>query len=279
MTWSTLLVPSFVRRVCSAANIFFALLLLPCHGQAAPAVASFTASGTTICQDSCLTFASTSTGTIDSIRWKAVMFGMTFLLNNTTSCQFCSTPSIPAGMTCEIRLVVYGGGVADSSSVNITVNKTPHPIVTKSGYMLSIGGSYLSYQWYNGITSIPGATTATYTYASAGNYSVLVDSGGCGGYSDTLTIHTLNLSDEQTPEHLYWTSQTSNDGLQIYSRQPLIEEMRIEITDQAGRKMIVENWMSGTSAHLVDTRVFARGIYYIVISSRDTRKVLQWSKI
>lgn len=162
--------------------VILSLFLLCFSGRpsahAAPVVASFSVTATTVCQDSCLTLTSTSTGTIDSIRWKMIIAGSPILLANITPSKTCFTSSIPAG-TYLIRLVVYGGGVADSFATSITVNQAPHPVITRSGHTLSVSGSYLSYQWYDDILPISGATTSSYTFTSGGDYSVLVDSGGC----------------------------------------------------------------------------------------------------
>lgn len=257
--------------------VIFLFCCAPKMANAAPPVASFTVTASSVCQDSCLTLTSTSTGSIDSIRWKLVVYGVPVMMSNLTSYLLCTTSSFPAG-SYLIRLVVYGGGVADSSSQPITVKQTPNPVITKSGDTLSVSGSYLSYQWYNGATSIPGATSASYTVTSSGSYSVVVDSGGCPGSSNTITAHALGVNNGLDVENAYWTSQAGNEGLQLNSRQPVSEPLRIDITDQAGRKMISDPWLPGSATQSINTASFPRGIYYILLSNSSTRKVLRWLK-
>ncbi len=68
--------------------------------------------------------------------------------------------------------------------VNPTITAIPLPTTVASGGKLSLsvqasGQGTLTYQWYNGATAITGATSATYTVASAqtadaGNYTVVI---------------------------------------------------------------------------------------------------------
>jgi len=258
-------------------SLFLLCILCPQTSQAVPVVASFSVTATTVCQDSCLTLTSTSTGTIDSIRWKMIIAGSPILLANVTPSKTCFTSSIPAG-TYVIRLVVYGGGVADSSSSSITLNQTPHPVITRSGHTLSVSGSYSSYQWYDDILPISGATTSSYTFATGGDYSVLVDSGGCAAASNIITTNTLNVNTTQDADNSYWIPQAANDLLVINSRQPISEQMRIDIRDQAGRKVISNTWAPGNSTQQINTASFPRGTYFILLSNSNTRKTLRWTK-
>lgn len=244
---------------------------------AAPLVASFTYSDTAVCQDSCLTFTSTSTGAIDSIRWKMVVMGFPVMLSNVTPSKMCFTSSVPAG-SYTIRLVVYGGGVADSADQLITIKKKPHPVLHRSGSVLSVTGSYLSYQWYDGSTSIPGATASSYNFSGAGYFSVLVDSGGCPASSDTFASATLAISNEQHAENNYWISQSGGDGLMLNASQPLYEQMHINITDQVGRAMASDLWQQGSAAHAINTGSFPRGMYFLIVSNCEIRQVFRWTK-
>ena len=105
-----------------------------------PPVASFTAPSVTSCQDSCITFTSTSTGTIDSVRWTVTPAGATITspTSNTTSICF------PNAGTTTVHLYVYNSAGEDSTTKDIAVTPTPHPTITKTGHLLSVPSVYTS---------------------------------------------------------------------------------------------------------------------------------------
>ncbi len=78
--------------------------------------ASFSSTASSTCQDSCITFTSTSTGTIDSVRWEAA--GATVVSPTAHNTSIC----FPSAGTIAVHLYVYGPGGVDSSVNNITVN-------------------------------------------------------------------------------------------------------------------------------------------------------------
>jgi len=92
-------------------------------------------------------------------------------------------------------------GCSGTSTATVSINPAPSPIITPSGPLNFCAGSSVmlntpfvatySYQWYNNVVSVPGATNASYTAAISGNYTVLVaNSFGC---SATSTIATVSV--------------------------------------------------------------------------------------
>ncbi len=75
---------------------------------------------------------------------------------------------------------------------------SPATTITASGPVSFCAGSSVTlsapvtagatYQWQNGTTNIPGATNSSYTTNTAGNYRVIVSSGGCQGISAATTV-------------------------------------------------------------------------------------------
>jgi hypothetical protein len=77
------------------------------------------------------------------------------------------------------------GACSDTSlsSLTITVNPLPIPLVTADGAILTTD-SFASYQWYRNNSAISGATNRSYTASRDGNYKVSVtDANGCTGMS------------------------------------------------------------------------------------------------
>ena len=133
-------------------------------------------------------FTSTSTGTVSSVSWSATSGA---IIENPTSDT--TTICFPAAGTYSVTLTATNSGGSTSSTSAITVNPTPYPVITNSGGVLSVTGAYTSYQWYDGLTAITGATTNSYTVTSLGTYGVLVDSMGCIGF-DTLTAGPTKIA-------------------------------------------------------------------------------------
>ncbi len=234
-------------------------------------VASFTAPETTTCQDSCITFTSTSTGTITSINWTAP--GATVGSPSTTPTSIC----FPAAGTYTVTLYAYNGTAVDSFSKPITVNPTPHPTITQSGNVLSVLPAYTSYQWYNGLSPIVGANTNTYTITATSTYGIVVDSAGCPGF-DSLTATTLHVANINNSYSHYWIAQPNNSSVSINSSKPLNDALAITIYDATGRKILDETWDPGSYTKEINSLTITNGLYIIKLSNAYTSTVFKWFK-
>lgn len=236
-------------------------------------VPSFTMNHTAVCQDSCITFTSTSTGTIDSIRWKVVGVPYTSTVNPLVQ---CFTSPVPPG-TYFMRLYAFGGGGVDSVTQPFTVNPSPHPTITKTGHVLSVPAVYTAYQWYNAATAITGATNATYTYTSGGTtYSVVVDSAGCKGTSQI--INTVGLQSVTTNNNTYWISAQGNNVPVLYSTEPLEAALTVSLFDATGRKITSDTWAQGANNLPLAVNTLPEGLYIIKLSNYNTSMVIKWIK-
>ncbi len=233
--------------------------------------ASFTSSAITICQDSCITFISTSTGTIDSIRWIAP--GATVATSTTSPFTTC----FPASGTSSVALLVYGGLSFDTAMVTITVNPAPHPVITATGHTLTVGGTYTNYQWTKNDTAIAGATNNTYTYTGTGSFQVIVDSGGCKGKSNII-VHTLGVTEISSIATRYAVSQSGNDAFTLYASQLLTDNLDVKVYDATGRLLLQDNWTVGTDKQQINAPGLTSGIYIIRLGNSDNTAVLKWLK-
>jgi hypothetical protein len=233
---------------------------------------TFTKSSATVCQDSCITFTNTTTGTIDSFRWKVVGAPLT---SNTSPLLLCFPSAIVPAATYTMRLYVYLGGAVDSFSSTFTINPAPHPVIVRAGSTFSVTATYSSYQWYNGTTTIAGATNRNYVTTVKGAYSVVVDSGGCKGIA---TYSTLAASMVNGAAQNFWVSQTSNNSINLFAASSLDEPLTVTIYDATGRKMYSDTWSAGSTAKQVNTDMFAPGMYLIRLNNNNTSTVLRWLK-
>ena len=234
-------------------------------------VASFTTTATTTCQDSCLTFTSTSTGTIDSVRWTST--GGTIATPTGTSTSIC----FPTAGTYSVILTAYNSSGSNSSSSSITVNPTPHPVITQTGSLLSVPTVYTSYQWYSGVTLITGATNNTYTYTTDGTYGIVVDSAGCPGIAaiETTPTHVANINNVVGN---YWLAQPNSTSLELNTSKPINDALSVTIFDATGRKILDETWSAGSYTKQINGLSVASGLYIIKLSNSYTSSILKWLK-
>jgi len=104
-----------------------------------------------------------------------------------------ATISVSTSGSYSVTVTTANGCPGTSSATVITVTTPPTPVLNNTGTTLlcvgdtltlaSTGPAYATYTWSTG------ATTQTLNVTSAGQYSLFViDSNGCGGFSDTVTV-------------------------------------------------------------------------------------------
>lgn len=235
--------------------------------------ASFTSSTTTVCEDSCITFTSTSSGgTIDSIRWSIP--GVTLATPTTSPMTAC----FPNSGTYTVHLYVHSGTATDSTTTTVTINPAPHPVITSTGTTLTVSGvGSGTYQWYKNDTAIAGATNSTYSYTGYGSFYVIADSGGCKGESNTI-VHNVGVANVSANGVSYTISQTASDRFTLYASQVLTEDMNVQVFDATGRVLIVDKWPAGVSYRQFAAGSLVPGIYIVRISNADNSAVLKWLK-
>lgn len=242
-------------------------MALSSSGASSGPSASFTTSATTICQDSCITFTNTSTGTIDSFRWVAMGVLVPTTASTVPVC-FTFTGTFP------VTLRVYGGGTVDSQTTMITVNPAPHPVITASGTTLTVTGTYTSYQWYKNDTAIAGATNNSYTYSGFGSFYVIVDSGGCQGMSNTI-IHTVGVNGVTAAATRYFMAQSGPDMFILGATSSLTRDEDVQVFDATGRLLFSDKISAGADRKQFFVGGLGSGMYIVRVGDVA---VLKWIK-
>lgn len=237
-----------------------------------PVVASMTASGTTSCEDSCLTFTNTSTGTVDSARWSSP--GNTITTTSSSPATIC----FPNSGVQVVKLYLYNGGVrVDSASTSITVKAAPHPVITKTGATYSVPAVYTSYQWYTvGLPSvaISGATNATYTTTVTGTYGIVVDSAGCGGF----VVYGAPGGVGSVSGHANEFRVSSGGIATLHASFPLDETLEVSVIDITGREVLTAQWQKGSNALELTGAPALPGVYIIRLSHAGFSRILRWQQ-
>ncbi len=236
-------------------------------------VANFESSSSTACTDSCISFSNSSGGTIDSVRWTTTPAATIAAPTSTTSTNIC----FPASGAYSVSITAYNSGGSNTYTAVINVTPTPHPAITQTGAVLSVPAAYTSYQWYNGLSPITGATTNTYTITTTSTYGVVVDSAGCPG-GDTLTTGPLHVTTLNTLASHYWIAQPNSSSVIVNASKPIDDALAITIYDATGRKVLDEVWDAGSYTKQINGLSVANGLYIIKLSNVYTSAVLKWQK-
>ena len=232
--------------------------------------ASMTASATTACEDSCITFTNTSTGTVDSFKFSCP--GATIATATTSPASIC----FPNSGNQTVKIYLYSGGVkVDSASTAVSITPSPRPTITLTGSTLSVPALYTAYQWYNGLTPIAGATSSSYTYATMGAFGIIVDSAGCRGVSIYNPLSVTNINGTATE---YKIAQTNSSSLILVANLPVTGNMNVTILDATGKLITTDTWTKGQSTLQINGITTPAGMYIIRISNDHTVAVIRWMK-
>lgn len=161
-----------------------------------------------------------------------------------------------------------------SSATIVNVHPVPVAVVSLSGgNVLSVSGSYSSYQWYRNGAVIDGATSTTHTADRDGFYAVVVsDNIGCNATSNVYHLSSLGLN-----------SIATNGGNILIYPNPATELVNVD----AG-SLIVDATISTVDGRLVKKVVSAQsinihdlsqGVYFISIIDQQSGKILKTEKL
>jgi PKD repeat protein len=169
-------------------------------GGSAPA-ANFTSSPSAICPNTVVTFTNTSTNSPTSYSW--------VFQNGTPATSSVANPTCTwttAG-TYNVTLTATNASGSNSTVKQIIVSQTPIPNFTNTATNLQVNFSNTStnattYSWAFGTGATSTQTNPSYTYPSAGTYSVtLTATGACGTQSivKQVTVTSALSADFSTP--------------------------------------------------------------------------------
>lgn len=238
--------------------------------------------GYTVCEDSCITFTNTSTGTIDSFTWS--MPGVTISTPHASPVTVCYSTAATYTMT----LNVYSGGTAYPATHGVTVNAAPAAITGSHnvciGYTDPLTSATIGGTWSSSTPSVAtvGSSTGIVTGIAAGTTTITYTIGtGCiTVYSITVTPLpcTTGIEAVNNNGNTYWIAQPSGNMININSSSVVSESITIAVFDPTGRQITAEPWVQGSSQKQLDCSQCAPGIYIIRLSGKNTSEVLKWLK-
>lgn len=231
-------------------------VLITGKNAAAPPVALFSVSDSSLCQNGCVDFTDLSTGNPSSWLWIFQGAATAF-----------STQQNPSGIcynatgTYDVTLIVTGTSGTDTlTTTSVVVHPAPTvPLLTLSNDTLYATAGYSSYQWFLNGDTITGATNDFHVVLLDGSYTLAVtDSNGCEAISDSLNFTT-------------GINEFTSNELQIYPK-PAADYLfvnysgvadRVEITDMRGSEVLV--YEKVLLPGRIDISQLPDGIYLIMI--------------
>lgn len=157
---------------------------------------------------------------------------------------------------------VYGCSLL-SPKATLTIDALPiKPVITRTGYTLSIPSGYSSYQWYRNGKTITGATSRFYTLMFDGSYHVVVtNAANCFNISDTMEVQALSVK-QITRENLDIKVYPNPSQNVVMIDAPIAVNLMVK--DMQGRQILkVEN------AKQVDMSVYADGVYFFTLTDKE----------
>ena len=204
----------------------------------------------TLCADQNVTLQA-NTGNGYTYKW---LQNNTVIPNQTASSYVASTSG-------TYSVVVSDNGCDSTSSpFTVNVNSLPSVAISQNGNVLTAVGVFTQYQWYDNSNAIAGATFASYTVQTPGNYSVWVkDANGCTATSAAWYI---------TPTGVMNTN-INNATVNIYPN-PASKNIFIEATVSVNVKISAVDGkvvMEKNDAKSLDISELPNGVYMIRVTN------------
>lgn len=188
-----------------------------------------------------------------------------------------TTPNITVMPSVTTVYTVTGtdvNGCQGSSSVTVTVNANPMPVITDMNGVLSTDPGYASYQWYYEGNPIAGANVSDYnpSPSMSGTYTVVVtDSNGCTGTSTGVVgVETFSFLNSTT---LYPNPNNGQFSLEIQVDRS--RELKVTVTTLHGQRIhaFEDRANPGRWNRSIDLGEVAKGLYLVEIESGGSRLV------
>ncbi|HMT29124.1 MAG TPA: PKD domain-containing protein [Bacteroidia bacterium] len=227
---------------------------------AAPPVAAFTVSDSTLCEGSCVDFTDISTGNPNSWLWifQGATTGFSTQQNPTQICY-----SVPGSY--PVTLIIGSAAGTDTLTMNaVTVNANPAiPVITASGDTLTATPGYATYTWYRDSVLVTSTTTNEYVSIQNGVYYVTVtDSNGCSASSGLVALSTGVGEFENAIFKIYPNPTT---GIIYLEKKLNLQE--IKIFNALGETV----WESQENFEndFIDLSAFQEGVYFMMMKNKD----------
>lgn len=231
------------------------------------AIANYTSSSNTLCQNTCIDFTNLSVN--------ATSYQWLFPGGNPSS----ATIPNPQGIcyfnegTYDVTLIASNSIDTDTLTLNNFLVVFPQvnfaPLQQRNDTLFSIPG-FVSYTWYHDTALIAGENNYYYVATQNGNYTVMVvDSNGCQAAASILQIYTSK--GELTSASNQFTAQYNSGMLRVQLNSSRPSFIMVELTDALGRLIYQEkpDIQNGESFVQLPVEFLQKGIYFVRVRSEN----------
>lgn len=166
-------------------------------------------------------------------------------------------------------------------TTKLTVLNPVSPVLSIVGDTVTCKNSYLSYQWYDGLGKIQGATSKQFIITKSGSYSLsVVDVNGCALVSSPVKLIYSSAESIQASAYKILVVPNPNNGkFNIRIEGILDKKCKLQLINSAGQVQLVKDFASIINSGYTDFDVseLAKGIYYLQVISdkfRHTEKII-----
>jgi len=247
--------------------------------QTGPAIADFTFTEGSGCDEQVITFTNTSTGSISASNWD---FGANATPATATGFGPFDVTYVGAGKS-TVTLTVEGvenGTLVETKTDIISTAPQHTPTFTEEAVadndaqrtLVSSAGD--SYQWYMNNELIEGAINQTYLATETASYAVEVEVDGCIGVSDNTKLITALIDDYFGNSIFIYPNPTTNKiTLDVTNESK--GDVLIKIYNVSGKLYFEENSIKNHAGFTkqIDVSIYNRGIYFVELQFNDHKAV------
>lgn len=148
--------------------------------------------------------------------------------------------------------------------VTVTINPTLDSTVSVAGNTITATTKTATYQWLdcdNANAVISGATDASYTPTTSGNFAVEVTENGCSATSACTALSFVGLDEKSLSNLTIFPNPTQKEVM-----LSLTEQVKLELKDINGKILFVDKNASGN--YTIDLSIYTKGLYFVSVSNR-----------
>lgn len=143
------------------------------------------------------------------------------------------------------------------------------PVITNNNGILSVSGTFTSYQWYLNNVAIAGATSSTYTPTGSGSYMVIATgSNNCSNsWSFPISVTATSVNENYNNAQIIVYPNPVTDLSVLSIREMKWEGAKLEILNTMGQIVRAEILTSDT--YYLHRNDFAPGIYIYSLTDEE----------
>lgn len=158
-------------------------------------------------------------------------------------------------------------------SLDLKINTVSDSVIKSGSVISAYSSTATSYQWVKcpSYTPVAGATSATFTATTTGNYALIITENGCTDTSKCVSVFGLNIPNIQTDEVVHVYPNPSN-GLFTISSAINNQEM-VEIRSLEGK--ILQSRTINNKEFVIDLNAYSAGIYFLSIRNDNGIEIIK----